>query len=327
MPSPSQTQHTTTSLPPEKAPLLQPQSHNNPPTILQKALSSPLTWTGGPYAILLQFASPPIALGSLSHSRFASDGLSRLRRTAAYLLAITHGTALQKSTIRGLVNKQHSFVKGGIYGYDARDGGLQKWTAATLLMGILVVDGVFYGDANGDGDGIREGWRTGWGWIPSGRRRMTRAEKEELCLQAGVFGSSLDMPKEMWFSSLEEFEGYFDQMINKELEISDAAREISRVFLYEMKLPFWLAWLMPVVRVFMTFWLPPRWREAYGLADPEGGGLWMVVMSGWYVVLVWGGWLVDLLMPGWVKGWLFGVVKRDMEWAVEEILRTGRWPM
>lgn len=160
----------------------------------------------------------------------------------------------------------------------------------------------------------------------SGRVKMTRAEKERLCIQAGVVAGSLDMSGEMWFSSLEEFEVYFDEQINRELEISEAGREIARVFLYEMELPFWLGWLMPVVRVVMTFWLPSRWREAYGLPDPEGGGFWVVVMGGWYTMLVWGAWLVDLLMPGWVKEWLFGLLKGDMEWAVEEILRTGRWP-
>ncbi|KAK3326117.1 hypothetical protein B0H66DRAFT_550122 [Apodospora peruviana] len=268
------------------------------PHELALACENLLGWTGGPYAILLQFAAPGIALGSCTHSRFATAGISRLRRTSAFILSITHGTQSQKDAICGMVRKQHTFVKGP--GYDASDAALQKWTAATIYAGMIKANETFC------------------------CRELSRQTKETLCAQAGLLATSLDMPAETWPASLDEFEDYFSDQMETKLRETEAGKKVGRIFLYEMSLPWWLGWvLLPFMRLLMASWLPPRWRDAYGLPDPSA--------SWWsrscHAVVVWLVCTLDWLTPGVVKQAAFGVMRRDMESAAENIRRTGCWGM
>ncbi|KAK3370448.1 hypothetical protein B0H63DRAFT_379070, partial [Podospora didyma] len=254
-----------------------------------------IPWTGGPLAILLQFAAPGIAAGSCAHSRFATHPISRLRRTSAFIFAISHGTSRQRDAIIGAVKKQHAFVRGP--GYDASDAELQKWTAVTMLFAGLRAHAVL-------GKGVSERdrevlWR--WGF--------------------GRFAMALDMPAEMWPRSWDEMERYYLAKIET-LEITPAARRAARIFLYELTLPWWLRCMgmLPAMRLVMARWLPPRLRREYGLPDPDGRLAWLG-----YVVLVWVARVVLWVLPRRAERALGEGMRRDMVRAAEDIARFGRW--
>ncbi|KAK3328095.1 hypothetical protein B0T19DRAFT_442013 [Cercophora scortea] len=259
---------------------------------LALACENLIGWTGGPYAILLQFAAPGIAQGTCTHSSFKTNPLSRLRRTAAFILAVTHGTPAQRSAICSMVRRQHARVHGP--GYDARDAALQMWTAATIYAGVIKAHEAFVGE-------------------------MSLVRKAVLCRQAAAFATCLDMPAEMWPGSLQAFETYFDGMLAR--EVGEVSKDMARVLMFEVALPWWLCWALPVVRLVTAHWLPPRLREAYGLPDPKRS--WWLWRS--YAVLVWVVWLLSWLAPRKVERGVFLLIKRDMERAAEGIERTGRW--
>ncbi|KAK3359531.1 hypothetical protein B0T25DRAFT_533211 [Lasiosphaeria hispida] len=263
------------------------------------AYQDPLIWTGAPLAILLQFAAPGIALGSCAHSRFATHPLSRLRRTVIFIAAIVHGTPDQQAAICGAVRRQHAFVRG--QGYDARDAELQRWTAATIFVAMCKSRGTFGGKG---AVGLR-----------------SREERGELCREFGRFATVLDMPAEMWPASLDEFERYYEAELSRlERGITEESGRVARMLLFEMVLPWWLRWMLPIVRVVMVNWLPPTLREAYGLPDPAGWAMWSCYHV--LVCLVHG---LNQAMPAWAKGRLNGWIQKDMARAAHDIRRTGRW--
>ncbi|KAK1774224.1 hypothetical protein QBC45DRAFT_338127, partial [Copromyces sp. CBS 386.78] len=232
--------------------------------------------------------------------------LSRLRRTTAYILAVAIGTPEQKRVIVEMVRKQHAFVRGTgktVEGneqikYDAADGELQKWVAATLFMGVCKARESF-------------GWSWSWG---SGARRQDKQSEEErwkLCKAHREYAVALNMPSEMWPRSMEEFDV---------LVVTEEARKLARILLWEVAMPWWMSWVLPLARVFMACWLPSGLREGYGLPDPKG---WWVL--GCYAVLVWAVALVDLVTPRVVNDAAFELMRRDMEKAVKRIQMMGRW--
>lgn len=251
-----------------------------------KIRAQPLSvWLGGPYAILLQLAHPGIASASCAHSRFVTEGISRLRRTVAYIISLTHGTEREQKIIARQITKQHSFIKsgkgiGGGCPYDARDQELQKWVAATLFKGMILTDEVF---TSSPGSGLVATCQNLG--IKHPRTRMNRLEKESLLQEASWLATSLDMPVETWFSCLEEFEEYFDGMLNeglsfapgKRLEtepqssglsLSETSKKMGHVLLHEMNLPFWLGfWLRPLMRLLVGAWLPEALRREFGVED------------------------------------------------------------
>ncbi|KAK4174847.1 hypothetical protein QBC36DRAFT_33319 [Triangularia setosa] len=290
-------------------PILTPENH------LKQACGNLITWLGGPYAVLLQIAAPGIALGSCTHSRFQTSPISRFHRTAVFVIAVVHGTEEQKALICGAIKKQRlslptagplfcpvdadrcqdSFIHGP--NYTATDPILQKWTAATLFVAGQLTHKRFSFD----------------------RTPMPRYDKEILFQQFGRFATALDMPGEMWPSSLEEFELYFEQQL-RTLEITEASKKVASILLRGMELPWFLIWALPVMRVLMATWLPERFRVAFGLPDPSGWLVW-----GAYWVVVWTIWSINWLTPERMRVLVESWMKRDMARAAEDIRVYGRW--
>ncbi|KAK0729454.1 hypothetical protein B0H67DRAFT_157 [Lasiosphaeris hirsuta] len=133
---------------------------------------------------------------------------------------------------------------------------------------------------------VRRGGRLGRdGEIDAPVGLRSRGEKEVLCKEFRRFATVLDMPLKMWPRGLEEFESYVGGQMRRleENGVSKESRGMARVLLFGLGLPWYLAWVMPVVRlVVMANWLPKGLREAYGLLDPT---TWAARVG--YVVLVW----------------------------------------
>ncbi|KAK3994824.1 hypothetical protein QBC44DRAFT_348809 [Cladorrhinum sp. PSN332] len=278
---------------------------------LQTACSSLLIWPGGILAILLQFASPGIAKGSCAHSRFTTHPVSRFRRTAIYIYAVTHGTPLEKKLITTAIKKQHSFISGPTY--SASDPDLQKWTAATLFVGAVTTLDTFSSP-----------WKSPWRRVMNNKPALSRAEREELCMAFSEFATALDMPADMWPGTLDEFDEYYETTLKEyEQNLGKESKSLAGVLLNgEMDLP-WVVKvpLVHVMRVLMAFWLPPGLRVAFGLPDPDDG--WAVWLA--YVVLVWIVWAVDWIVPEMAKDLVRNWMKRDMQRAADDIRVHGRW--
>ncbi|KAK5656818.1 hypothetical protein OQA88_4366 [Cercophora sp. LCS_1] len=271
-----------------------PNSTSESFALLRATSADLLTWTSSPLAVLLQIAHPTIARGTCVHSRVAKAPISRLLRTIVFITAICAGALSQQDTIIRAVKRQHARVRGK--GYDARDAEAQKWTAATTFMSVIKCQRTF-------------------------GRRMGKQEMEGLMSEFGRFAACLDMPWELWPESLEEMEVYFEKEAETfGIEIQDEGRRMGRVVLWGMELPWWLRWVMPVVRVVVANWLPDNLREAYGLADPNGWGMRMG-----YWLAVWAIWLVDLMTPGLARDLANAWLVRLMVRSVEGLEKTGRW--
>lgn len=206
--------------------------------------------------------------------------------------------------------------------YDAADGELQKWVAATLFLGVCKAResfGCCWPGAH-------------WSWFWASNKRKSRGDKQreretrdegerwELCKAHKEYAVALDMPSEMWPDSMEKFDAYVEETVQERLVVTEEARKLAKILLWDVRVPWWMRWVLPIVRVFMACWLPSGLREGYGLPDPKE---WWV--SGCYFVLVWVVSLVDLVIPRIVNDAVFGLMRRDRERAVEGVQRTDRW--
>ena len=104
-----------------------------------------------------------------------------------------------------------------------------------------------------------------------------KQDMERLCEESGRFASALDMPEGMWPENLDEdeFERYFkSEMERIESEgVDEVSKEMGRVLLFGLGLPWWLGWVMVVVRIVVARWLPHGLRRAHGLRDPVDWGM------------------------------------------------------
>lgn len=207
------------------------------PTLIRELIVNDIYLLGGQFAILCQFAHPALAKGSFSHSSFATRIANRLKNTARFLNVVVFGTPEEKAAILSVIHGYHAHVKGD--GYDANDPELQKWTAATLFVSLLVVHDTMFGKLPDD-------------------------KVEALFKQCAVFGTSLRMPPEMWPTTLYDFWIYWDHNIAT-LEVTDMARKLCRDLLYPINLPLRLRLTTPLARILTVHFLPERLAKEYGL--------------------------------------------------------------
>ncbi|KAK5995101.1 hypothetical protein PT974_03495 [Cladobotryum mycophilum] len=103
---------------------------------------------------------------------------------------------------------------------------------------------------------------------------MEHSMREALCLESAVFGVSLNMPKEIWFKSIDEYDEYFEHHIAT-VQVTKESRELASMVLYGYGLPwYWsliLWWFFLATRALIVTWLPPRLRKDLGLPDPNTG--------------------------------------------------------
>lgn len=211
-------------------------------TAIRRVVSEACVLAGAGRAILLQVAHPEVAQGVAEHSRFAEKPLKRLRGTLDYVYGVTLGTPEESDRVTRAVNRRHTYVKGA--GYSANDPELQLWVAATLYKSALHMYEAILGP-------------------------MPTAMRDEFCRESARFGILLGCPEDLWPSSAEEFEEYWNRTVES-LEISEGAKRICRDLLYNRALPWYLRPLLPVNRLVTTGLLPERLREEFGLDwDPR----------------------------------------------------------
>ena len=210
-------------------------------TAIQRVVSEACVLVGAGRAILLQVAHPKVAQGVAEHSNFAEHPFKRLRGTLDFVYGTTVGTPEESAWVAAGVNRIHTYVKGP--GYSANDPDLQLWVAATLYKSALQIYELTLGP-------------------------MSSAMREEFCRESAVYSTLLGCPEDLWPSSAEEFEKYWDGALAA-LVVSDDAKRICHDLLYSKAVPLLLRPLLPVNRLITTGLLPERLREEFGLVWDE----------------------------------------------------------
>lgn len=206
---------------------------------------------GGGRALLLEIAHPLVAAGVAEHSDFRRDPFGRLQRTLDAMSRLTFGDRRSVLEAARVVERSHARVRGtlaqdvGTFAagtpYDGRDPELVRWVWATLVDTGLQVYELFVAPLD---DGAREAYY-----------RDHRAI-------ARLLGVPPARVPDTWAG----FRRYFDGLVASDaLHVGAQAREIADAVL---RPPAGL----PVgsVRLITAALLPPRLREAFGLAWDAG---------------------------------------------------------
>ena len=207
---------------------------------------------GGGRALLLEVAHPLVAAGVAEHSAFRADPLGRLQRTLDAMSAIAfreRGAALDAAR---RIERAHARVRGRLAepagrhpagtAYSGRDPELMLWVWATLVDTALVVTDRFVGPLAPDA-------------------------RESYYADQRVLARVLGIPAALLPADWAAFAAWFDAMLASDaLAVSGAAREIAAAVLDPpVRLP-----VTGVVRLVTAGLLPPRLREAFGLAWDAG---------------------------------------------------------
>lgn len=158
---------------------------------------------GGPANVIMQLAVPAVGYG-VYESKVESGALfkhpiKRTRTTLSYLAVAGMGSPKVRRAYRKAVNTAHVQVRSSDESpveYNAFDAKLQLWVAACLYKGWEDVERLYGDPAN-----------------------IT----EERYRQGAVFGTTLQMPLEMWPATRADFEEYWQSTI-AELEIDETIR-------------------------------------------------------------------------------------------------------
>jgi len=215
---------------------------------LRRVSAEPVLLFGGGRALLLEIAHPLVAAGVAEHSSFRTDPFGRLQRTLEAISAIVFRDRASALAAARSVERAHQRVAGrlaapaGRFGagtpYSGRDPELMLWVWATLVdTGLEIYERFVEG-------------------LDDGARRAYYADHRSVARVLGV-------PDALVPPSWEAFRAWFDAMLGSDaLAVTPEAREIGAAVLAP-------AVAMPGarrLRLITAGLLPPRLREAFGLA-------------------------------------------------------------
>lgn len=203
---------------------------------------------GGPRALLMQLANPPVAAAVARHSDFPHDAYRRLARTTRAMLALSFGDRAQARQAAEAITAVHRGVRGRSASgrrYGALDPRLLLWVHATLVDTALEVHRRLLGPL---------------GWDLEERYYLETTGQAEL----------LGIPARAIPSGLVQFRAYVSRTV-AELEVSEDARRLAPAILSPpLPLPLRpLGWGQSLVTAAL---LPPALRSAYGIAWSRGRG-------------------------------------------------------
>lgn len=202
----------------------------------------------GPAAALLQVAHPQVAQGVGEHSNFREDPIGRLQRTFVAVHRIVFGS-VDKALEAALATRRiHAGVRGTVPDaagpttpagtrYHANRTDLLLWVHATLVAGAI--------DANA---------RFGTALSPA----ETRGLYDEMKLSGRLFG----IPAGAFPTTWEDFVDYWQDMVERRLEVTDVAREIANSILYDAG---WYRAMSPLLVLLASGLMPARIRAQFGL--------------------------------------------------------------
>ncbi|HLJ49138.1 MAG TPA: oxygenase MpaB family protein [Bryobacteraceae bacterium] len=188
-------------------------------------------------AVLLQLTHPAIASAGAHGSRMQGDLTGRVRRTFASMYEIIFGDWETAAAAILRIRRIHERVRNDSpqHTYRATDPSLLFWVLATLIDSSIRIYELV-------------------------ARPLSQRDREDYYADMKLFGAAMGIPPDFMPQSWDDFQRYFEAMINgSELVVSSAGRKIAG-FLMGSRIAR-VTWSAAVV----TGMLPARWREAYEL--------------------------------------------------------------
>ncbi len=195
-----------------------------------------------PRRFLTEIAFPPVGRGVVEHSKALTDPITRFRNTSAYIYLVAFGTDDERRAVVRFVNRAHAPVRAG--GYNAFDPKLQLWIAAVMFHGGRDIYERFFGPL-----------------APAGTERMYR--------DFAVYGTSLQVPAEMWPADLAAFGDYWNGVVTG-LVVDEKVRNYAQALLRGGSASRPVRAGMPLNRFLTLGLLDPRIRDAYGFTWTDG---------------------------------------------------------
>lgn len=193
--------------------------------------------------VIMQLAMLPVGHGvaesRVESSRIDRHPLKRARTTLTYLAVATGGTDDDKRHLRRQINRVHAQVKsepGAAAPYDAFDVQLQLWVAACLYWGAEDVHQKLHGP-------------------------LSAPLAEEFYRRGATFGTTLQVPPELWPADRAAFEQYWRTSLG-EIRMDDTTRDYLQRIARMDFLPFPFDRLFGPLNRFITLgFLPPEFRH------------------------------------------------------------------
>jgi len=200
---------------------------------------------GGGAALILQVAHPLVAAGVSRHSNYREDPFGRLYRTLDVVTKITFGSTKTSDEAAAQLRETHSRVRGastedgGRYPagseYDARMPKLVMWVHATLVRTTLDVYQRYVGP-------------------------LTLEEQRRYYEEQKRAGEKFGVPVSRQPATYAEFNEYFADVVESELAVTDALRDVVDATL-NPPLPFFTRPLVEAMNLATVGMLPTRLRD------------------------------------------------------------------
>lgn len=204
---------------------------------------------GGGAALTMQVAHPLVGAGVAEHSNYREDPWGRLYRTLDFTTTIVFGSTdkaeAASERLRGIHSRVRGLTKedGGKYPkgskYFANDPDLALWVHATLVDTSLQVYTSYVGT-------------------------LSEREKRQLFEEQKLLGEMFGVPREKHPETLRDFYDYYERMIEEELAVTDALRDVVDATM-RPPLPFVAKPLVEALNMTTVSLLPPRLRDELGL--------------------------------------------------------------
>lgn len=201
----------------------------------------------GPYAAFMQIAHPHVAQGVAEHSNNKVDPIGRLQRTFRAVHKIVFGTVDDALEAAMHSRRMHKPVQGttpteaGAFGrgsrYHANRSDLLLWVHATLIEGAILGHERFIGP-------------------------LSRDDKFGLYEEFKIFGRCFGIPQKDYPATYADFSAYYRDMIDNQLAVSPAGREVGHDILYSSG---YYKFASPLVVLLAAGMLPPRLRQEFGM--------------------------------------------------------------
>jgi len=204
---------------------------------------------GGGAAIIMQVAHPLVGAGVAEHSNYREDPWGRLYRTLDLTTSMVFGStekadaASQRlrdihSRVRGVTNEDGGRHPAGTK-YFANDPTLGMWVHATLVETSLQVYSAYVG-------------------------RLTHAERQRYYEEQRHLGELFGVPLDAQPPTLGAFYEYFDEMVETELAVTDALRDVVDATM-NPELPFVARPIVEGMNLATVSLLPPGLRDKLGI--------------------------------------------------------------
>jgi uncharacterized protein (DUF2236 family) len=202
---------------------------------------------GAGRALILQVAHPLVGAGVARHSRYLTDPWGRLSHTLTAIRQITFGDVHAAERAAARIRAEHARVRGVVRSgaaagrpYDATDPLLVLWVWATLVDTWLVTYQRYVGELLGD-------------------------EIERFYNEQKRFAYACGVVDGLCPETFADFAAYFEQMVARTLEPTDAAHQVATMTLNPLGLPRAVTPLLELLGLSTVGLLPPHLRSALGL--------------------------------------------------------------